>query len=394
MKRKPRRQYHTTITLEGWYFLGIMGFILAGALLRQMNLLILLFGLMIGPMYVNWRIVAHSLRKIRVSRSAPSSIVAGEKLVVDIKATNEGKRTSWAVRVDDKLTSLSFNGVALRPGVLFSRISPDETLTEAYEGIVPARGRYELGPLKVTTRFPLGLVRRTVVHMLKDEIIVFPRTGQLTPAWKERLQSTYHGSRPVKRQQGLMEGDFHALRDYRHGDSQRWIHWRTTARRGMPMVRQFERQRHHDLALLLDLWVPESYSSSDLESVELAVSFAATVVSDMCHRGQSQLLLGTAGATVDITRGPASRGLFTEAMEHLAAVSAGNSNHLGKLLTEAFDQLPPHCDIVLVSTRNVDLTDESLVDEMRQDSRKQGLFGKVLLIDASSSDILRYYQAL
>ncbi len=79
MSRRPRRQNRTTITLEGWYFLGIMGFILAGALLRHMNLLILLFGLMLGPMYVNWRIVAHSLRKIRVSRSAPSSIVAGEK---------------------------------------------------------------------------------------------------------------------------------------------------------------------------------------------------------------------------------------------------------------------------------------------------------------------------
>src|SRR5690606_15791391 len=161
-------------------------------------------------MYVNWRIVAHSLRNIRVSRSAPSSIVAGEKLVVDIKATNEGKRTRWAVRVDDKLTSVSFNGVLLRPGVLFSRISPDETQSEAYEGIVPARGRYALGPLKVTTRFPLGLVRRTVVHSIDDEIIVYPRIGQLTHAWKERLQSTYHGSRPVKRQQGLMEGDFHA----------------------------------------------------------------------------------------------------------------------------------------------------------------------------------------
>jgi len=393
MSRRPRRQNRTTITLEGWYFLGIMGFILAGALLRHMNLLILLFGLMLGPMYVNWRIVAHSLRKIRVSRSAPSSIVAGEKLVVDIKATNEGKRTSWAVRVDDKLTSVSFNGVTLRPGVLFSRISPDETLSEAYEGIVPARGRYALGPLKVTTRFPLGLVRRTVVHQVNDEIIVYPRIGQLTPAWKERLQSTYHGSRPVKRQQGLMEGDFHALRDYRHGDSQRWIHWRTTARRGMPMVRQFERQRHHDLALLLNLWVPEGYTSADLECVELAVSFAATVVSDMCQRGQSQLLLGTAGAGVAITRGPASRGLLTEAMEHLAAVSAGTGDNLARLLSDALEQVPPHCDLVLVSTRGIDLTDHERYGDIWQDSRKQSMLSKVLLIDASGPEIFRYYQA-
>jgi hypothetical protein len=115
-------------------------------------------------------------------------------------------------------------------------------------------------------------------------------------------------------------------------------------------------------------------------------------VSDMCHRGQSQLLLGTAGANVAITRGPASRGLFTETMEHLAAVSAGTGDNLAKLLSDALDQLPPHCDVVLVGTRGIDLSDSERFASIWQDSRKRGLLSKVLFIDASGPEIFRYYQ--
>ncbi len=386
------RQNRTTITLEGWYFLGIMAFILAGALLRHMNLLILLFGLMAGPMYVNWRMVTQSLRRIQVARSAPGSLVAGEKLVVDLKVTNTLKRgASWGIRVEDKLVSPAPRSVALRPRILFNRVGAGETVTESYEGVIPTRGKYHLGPLKVSTRFPLGLVRRTVVHRLLDEVIVYPRLGKLTPAWKERLQETYHGNRPVKRQQGLMEGDFHALRGYREGDSQRWIHWRTTARRGAPMVRQFERQRHHDLALMLDLWIPADPSNTHLENVELVISFAAAVVSDLCHRGSSQFLLGTAGSKIDISRGPASRGLFLEIMEHLATVAPGSSENLPALLEQSFDQVPGQCDLVLVTTRDVNLVDREDLLSLMRDSRKQSLLSKVLCIDASGPDLLRYF---
>lgn len=382
----------TIITLEGWYFIGIMAFVLAGALLRQMNLLILLFGLMAGPLYLNWRMVVFSLRRIGVVRSAPKFLAAGEKLVVDLRVTNESKRSvSWAVRVEDKLSSNSLPGTVLRPRLLFNRVGGGETVTESYEGVIPARGKYRLGPLKVSTRFPLGLVRRTVIHRTLDEVTVYPRLGRLAPAWKERLQEAYHGSRPVKRQQGLMEGDFHALRGYRDGDSMRWIHWRTTARRGFPMVKQFEQQRHHDLALMLDLWMPVEPSSADLENVELAISFAATVVSDLCHRGSSQLLLGTGGREVDVTRGPASRGLFLEIMEHLATVTAGSNEQLPQLLEQSFGQIVGPCDLVLISTRDIDFSTRNDLKSLWQDLRKQNLLSKVLRVNAGNPDIFRYF---
>ena len=51
------------------------------------------------------------------------------------------------------------------------------------------------------------------------------------------------------------------------------------------MVRQFDRQRNRDLAVLIELWQPEVPTAEQLENVELAVSFAATLVAEACRTG-------------------------------------------------------------------------------------------------------------
>ncbi len=80
------------------------------------------------------------------------------------------------------------------------------------------------------------------------------------------------------------------------------------------MVRQFEQQRNQDLCLLVDLWQPENPSPRTWPDVELAVSFAATIVSDRCRRAGSYLITGTATQTASLSKGPASNALLQEVM--------------------------------------------------------------------------------
>ena len=67
---------------------------------------------------------------------------------------------------------------------------------------------------------------------------------------------------------------FHALRDYAPGDDRRHVHWRTTARTGKLMVRQFEETRRSHVVVALDD-LAEHYASD--EEFELAVSAAASI---------------------------------------------------------------------------------------------------------------------
>ena len=47
----------TRLCPEGWYFLFVVTFIIGGAVLGQVNLLVVLAGLMVGPLLFNWRLV-------------------------------------------------------------------------------------------------------------------------------------------------------------------------------------------------------------------------------------------------------------------------------------------------------------------------------------------------
>ena len=112
------------------------------------------------------------------------------------------------------------------------------------------------------------------------------------------------------------------MREWRSGDGRRLIHWRSSARLGKLVVRQFERPRSRDVAVVLDLWQPEPHSPEHAENVELAVSFAATVLADLCRKGGSNVYLGISNGGPECIGGPASPATLQRLMEQLALVEA------------------------------------------------------------------------
>jgi uncharacterized protein (DUF58 family) len=383
----------TTLCFEAWYYLVVMGFILAGAIMREINLLIVLFGMMLGPLLYNWRAVVVTTRGLQVRRRAPESICAGDLLVIDLEVTNTRRFwSSWLVVVEDTLRRAGDSTwTRPRPAVLFSYVPPGETRKCAYQGRLELRGKYEFGPVRLSTRYPLGLVRRTLTVDHSSSLVVYPRIGRLTPGWTRRYGEAAHGSRRVTHQQGLVEGDYHGLRDFRSGDSRRWIHWRTSARRGELMVRQFEQQRNQDLCLLVDLWQPEHPTAQDLKNVELAVSFAATIVSDRCRRAGSYLITGTATQTARLSKGPASSTLLQEVMQNLAVADSSPDSQLVDLLGLALNETRVGTSMVLVSTHPIDLTQPQFT-RLWSDQRKKALSTRILIIDASSPRLNDFFQ--
>ena len=72
--------------------------------------------------------------------------------------------------------------------------------------------------------------------------------------------------------------EFVALRDYRHGDPLRHIHWRSWAKAGKPIVKEFEDEFFVRHALVLDTFDDEPNSEVLEEAVSVAASFACTVL--------------------------------------------------------------------------------------------------------------------
>lgn len=133
------------------------------------------------------------------------------------------------------------------------------------------RGIVAVGPVRTVRADPLGLVRRELEWTDRVDLVVHPYTVSV-PSTSTGLIRDLEGS-PTR---DLTSSDvaFHALREYQSGDDRRHIHWRSTAKTGTYMVRQFEQTRRSHLVVAL------STSSSDFasdEEFELAVSVAGSL---------------------------------------------------------------------------------------------------------------------
>jgi uncharacterized protein (DUF58 family) len=393
----------TAVCREGWYYLLVLGFIITGSVLRDVNLLMVMAGMMFFPFLLNWRAVAAGTRGLRLTRRLPARLAAGDLLVVNVTVEKKRPRlrwrraAGWGLVIDDAIENLSDDrsDATLRPRSTVWHVPAGERKRTSYGVRLNRRGRYRFGPFVVSSRFPLGLVRRTVVVDQVDTLTVLPRLGRLTPRWTRLYQETHAGSRSSRQKVGTLEGDFHSLRDWRPEDGRRLIHWRTTARRGTPVVRQFERQQEQDLALLVDLWLPERPRGEDKEAVERAVSFAATVVSDICHRGNSYLLLGTAGDEVALRSGTASVGLMHEQLDMLAearADRADRADRLSELLAATLDTLRPGMSLVVVSPRELDVSDTEQFAALWEDPGRRAAAGRIVTIHAASDEIEQFCQ--
>jgi uncharacterized protein (DUF58 family) len=155
---------------------------------------------------------------------------------------------------------------------------------------VPAHGTAELtaevlplrrGPLHfagawLARRDPLGLFRGLCWAASPGSTMILPRRYPV-PAQALPGQTKYqHGGVALASGVGESE-EFVGVREYRHGDSLRRIHWRATARIGRPVVREHQEEFFVRHGLVLDTFCDVSMDNVFEEAVSVAASFACTV---------------------------------------------------------------------------------------------------------------------
>jgi len=344
------------VTPEGWYYCLLLAFLFVGAVLRQINLLLLLTGLLAGPMWFGWRWVARSLAGLEARRRLPHGVCAGDLLVVHLDLANtRRRRSSWAVVLEDRIVPLEkeHGRRSICPAVFFTHVPAKTTRRREYRGRLTRRGRYRVGPLKLSTRFPLGLVWGALTFDDVATLTVFPRLGRLTAAWRARHRLAHEGHQPHSQGSTRVSGDFYGVREWQSGDSRRWIHWRSSARHQTLVVRQFEQPRHRDVAVLVDLWAGDPRNDEQIDHVELAVSFAASVVCDVCRRGGGSLLLAVADQPLECVWGAASAPVMERMMDRLATARPRGDLRPAALVEAASPRIKPETEIVLVTTRKI-----------------------------------------
>ncbi len=304
-------------TTTGWYYLVVLLFILAGSILQQLNLLMLLFSLMVFPLAWNWGTTRRCVASLSPRRNAPVRLFAGTSCRATVQLQNRRRRRCWSVLVRDRLVRIQPQPQSFSPVAWTLQVPPRGTAEASYQPLQLPRGVYQWEELELESSFPLGLVRSIGRQRQVQRLVVYPPLGQLTQAWRTRGGLRICWSQGKPRRHSLLEGEFYALRDYLPGDNRRWIHWRSSARRDELIVRQFQESPSRRLCLVLDLWSPE-FDKTESQVLEDLLSFVATVLEDQVRQSGSELWLVLAAGSVQQVRGPANRDTLHRAWELLA----------------------------------------------------------------------------
>ena len=154
------------------------------------------------------------------------------------------------------------------------------------------RGVHQVGPIHIQTGFPLGLkVFKKTFEATKGEIVVFP-----TPLKVKNFpmsideSSVLLGDKRSKKRGG--HDEFVSVREYKHGDSPRYIHWAISAKKGKLIVKEYQELLSSNLIIILDL--NRSYNVGKLKdtTLEYAITIASSLAIYGLDKGFSVSLFG------------------------------------------------------------------------------------------------------
>ena len=197
-------------------------------------------------------------------RLANTRVTVGEKALGALTVTNPTSRRLRATKVE-LCVGAGANSFLCPP------LGHGESHEEVFAITTTRRGIVAVGPASTIRGDSLGLVRRVQTWSDATELYIHPRTVAMNASTVGFIRDIEGATT-----QDLSSADvsFHALREYVPGDDRRAIHWRSTARIGKLMVRQFEETRRSHLLIVLDLDT-DAWASDD--EFEIGVSAAASM---------------------------------------------------------------------------------------------------------------------
>jgi uncharacterized protein (DUF58 family) len=279
-------------TREGWWFLVATVFIGLGAVNGGLNLLFALWGMMLFLIVASGVLSELGLSRLEVRRAPPPVIHAGAPYLMGIALSNRKRRLpAFSIEVEDLL-----EGRPIEKRCYFLKLPAGRTQETAYRHTIARRGRHRLTGMRLATKFPFGLVQKSRDIASPTEVIVYPALVPVEPAVLRGLPVRHGGNRQRLRSH---DGDFFGLRDFRPGDDPRDIHWRTSARRGTPFVRENEDDEGSEVTVVLD-----NAAGATPEAFEVAVSQAASYTLALLGRGL-RVALALRGASLAADTGPA-----------------------------------------------------------------------------------------
>ncbi len=345
LRRRLRPPRRLRFTREGRIIVVLSVGVGFAAINTGNNLLYLLLGWLLSFIIASGILSEMTLKKLKVERRPPPRVFAGEPFLMEVVIQNtKPTRASFSIEVED------LNGTTpIDKRCYFLKIPAGKSQRTSYRHTYARRGLYTLTGYRVATKFPFALFRKSRDVDAPLDVLVYPARVAVPrppPRTTHRGEST--ASRLGRR------GEFFGLRERRSGDDRRDIHWRSSARTGRLLVREYEHELARRVVIGVDNALPEGVRDAVKDGAltpadEAAVSAIERAISVAASLAASYLEVGW---TVELcARGmhvPAGAGRVHEAK---VARALALLPYVGDDV--AFAAIPPKVESVLVTPRNV-----------------------------------------
>jgi len=215
---------------------------------------------------------------------------------IEIKRTfdNSGDLTITNLHEDDILEiTLEFRNARIKPVLLLSGheqcpfapvddqkqsffmslLTKNNPIQLSYHVICDRRGLYTFSDVHLKSHGGFGFLTRQRTLAVPSEIMIYPRYERL-----KRLRVFENKMLAERESRRIGVGNqVIGTREYRHGDSLRTIHWRSTARTGKLVVKEFSRDDQLTMTVVLDLSTTANVGDGKFSTFETAIRITASL---------------------------------------------------------------------------------------------------------------------
>jgi uncharacterized protein (DUF58 family) len=220
------------------------------------------FGLIAGSV-----LGRHRLAQMDVRRDVPARARVGDDVRVVLEVVNRGSVALPPLRMEDRYGAFECNAIVVEP------LPPGALAAVELVRHARTRGMFAAGKVDVMAAAPFGIRRsRRAVDVVSSSTIV-PRWVELRSFPILEPSSYPHEELHERARIGAGE-EYLGVREYRAGDPIRTVHWKTSARAGHLVVREFEQEASSHVVVVL---AGTDHGEPPDSSYETLVSAAASV---------------------------------------------------------------------------------------------------------------------
>jgi uncharacterized protein (DUF58 family) len=302
---KVVRLYHERLTCRGQYLLWSMVVLAILGLDTRRTFVFWLFAMVAGMFAAAAAFTVLRRPRVHLDCRFPERATAFRPVTLHARVSNERYPVPSDLCLLFRQPPEATGKISFHPTPVF--LEEDEgTVAQARVEMRPAhRGHYVLpGPVLGRTD-PLRLMVSRGLESLDHPLLVYPRFYSMHEFVVPLGRRYQPGGIPLSSSTGEAI-EFIGTREYRPGDPLKNIHWRSWARRGEPVVKEYMEEYFCRIAIILDTFLPSKFTPAQQTSFEAAISVVASIAD---YFSRSEYVVDILAAGPDVYEVSAGRSL-------------------------------------------------------------------------------------